>query len=144
MENIKQVLIDRMREKLKVATQHQPGSVAMAIPLGPCAEAAMEVLSQGMRIPTIPAYRPEMAAERRWYGAITTDQLDNGAQYPVLSVVRDGDQVLVHLSYGEHEIDVRMLETDGADFGLSVASAAYADSQPAPAAPPAPNVESEL
>lgn len=132
MQNVRQLLIDNMRSRLTAATAHTPGSVAMAVPLGTCADAAMEILSGGMTIPTIPAYRPEIAAERRWYGAITTDDLDNGAQYPVLSVVRDGDRVVVTMECGDAVVRATLPESDAADFGLSVVSAAYTESQPAP------------
>lgn len=127
MENVRQTLINAMRARLTTATQGMPGSIAMATPLGPLAEAAMEVLSGGMRIPTIAPYNTALAPERRWYGILTTDALDEGATYPAIGVTREGDQVVLHIQHGAHTFDLALLPTDGADFGLSVASAAYAD-----------------
>lgn len=135
MQNVRETLIARMRQKLATATEHMPGSIAMAMPLGAVAEAAMEVLAGGARIPTIPTYDATVAAQRHWYGGISTAELDEGAQYPVLSVHRDGDAVIVMVEHGAARIPIRLIETDAADFGLSCASAAYAPDQPAPEPP---------
>lgn len=141
MENVREKLIDRMRARLEIATANMPGSIAMAMPLGPAADAALEVLANGARIPTIPVYDADMASQRHWYGAISTDELDSGAQYPVLSTYRDQDAVVVLVEHGADRVTIRLTETDAADFGLSVASVAYADAQPAPVVDASPEVE---
>lgn len=131
MQDPRTELIKAMRAKLEKTTRTMPGSMALSIDLSPLAETAMEVFSGGMRIPTIPRYNPELAAERRWYGAVSTDEVDEGALFPAMGVTREGDEVVLHIQRGDVAFDMRMQVADAADFGLSVASAAYAEVAPA-------------
>jgi hypothetical protein len=130
MQNVRQTLIKAMREKLETSTASMPASMAIATPLGPLADAALEVLSGGLRIPTIPRYDPVLAAERRWYGAVSTADVDEGAQFPSVGATREGDSVVLHIRRGDLEFDVVMSLTDAADFGLTVAGTAYAEVAP--------------
>ena len=130
MQNVRQTLINAMREKLEISTRGTPNSMAIATPLGPLADAAMEVLSGGLRIPTIPRYDSALAAERRWYGAVSTADVDEGMQFPSIGATRESDSVVLHIRRGDLEFDIVISQADAADFGLTVAGTAYAEVAP--------------
>ena len=130
MENLRATLIRELRRRLAEATVHMPDSMALAVPLGTLADAAIALFADGQRVPTVPAYNPDLAPQRRWYGVLHAEELDNGAQYPELGVRRDGPNVILTVQHGAHTVTGRMTPTDMVEFGLAILSAAYAEDAP--------------
>jgi hypothetical protein len=127
MDNIRNQLIAAMREKLAGATRNQPGSMAMAVPLGPLADAALSVLAGGAEIPTVPKYNADLMVERRWYGTLGQEEIEEGALFGSASLRREGDYVHLLIDYDAQIIRLKLPPHEAADFGLNVVSAAYAD-----------------
>lgn len=128
MENIRARLIAGMRDKLASATRNQPGSMAMAVPLGPLADAALSVLADGAEIPTVPRYDADLMQERKWYNTLDQGEVEEGGLFGSFSVQRQGDYVVIPVDYNGEIVRFRLPPHDAADFGLNIVSAAYADS----------------
>ena len=133
--DLRTMLIRQFRARLTEATVHMPDSMALAVPLGALADAAITVFAEGTPVPAVPTYQDDLASERHWYGLLRAEELDEGAQYPVLGVRRESaEHVLLAVQCGPTVTPVRMAPTDMIDFALAVLSAAYADA-PAEATP---------
>lgn len=127
MDNIRAQLIAGMREKLASATRNQPGSMAMAVPLGPLADAALSVLAGGAEIPTVPRYNADLMKNRRWYNTLDQGEVEEGGLFGSFSLAREGDYVVLIVDYDGRIERFRLPPHDAADFGLNIVSAAYAD-----------------
>lgn len=132
MQNLRERMIAKMREAATHATRHNT-TMAMAVPLGPLADAALAVLADGEKVPTIARYDHDLAVAQHWYGQMTPQEIEeHGLANPSISVTRDGEHAVVHVEHQGHVIDLRMLPHEAAEFGLCVASAAMAEDTPAP------------
>lgn len=132
MQNVRERLIAKMREAATDATRHN-NTMAMAVPLGPLADAALSVFADGATVPTIARYDHDLAQMQRWYGQMTPQEIEEyGLANPSISVTRDGEHAVVHVEHQGRTIDLRMLPHEAAQFGLCVASAAMAQDTPAP------------
>lgn len=127
MENIRARLITAMRDKLHTATRNQPASMAMAVPLGPLADAMLSLLAGGAEIPTVPAYDAGLMADRHWYNTLAQGDVEEGALFGSFSVQRQGDYVVIPVDYNGEIVRFKLPPHDAADFGLNIVSAAYAD-----------------
>lgn len=127
MDNIRQQLIDRMREKLNTATRNQPSSMAMAVPLGPLADAMLSILADGAEIPTVPRYDANLMVARKWYNTLDQAEIDEGGLFGALSLQRKGGYVEITLDHDAQVVRFKMPPHDAADFGLNIVSAAFAD-----------------
>lgn len=133
MSDLRATLIRQFRARLTEATAHMPDSMALAVPLGTLADAAIAALADGTPVPVVPAYDDATARARHWSGVLRTEELDEGAQYSMLTVRRENEQhVLFMVQHGITAVPVRMPPTDVVDLALAMLSAAYAD---APAEP---------
>lgn len=127
MDNIRARLIAAMREKLSASTRNQPSSMAMAVPLGPLADAMLSLLAGGAEIPTVPRYDADLMTERKWYGSLAQEEVEEGALFGSASLLRKGDYVHLIVDYNAQIIFLKLPPHDAADLGLNMVSAAFAD-----------------
>jgi len=76
--DIRNRLIERMRETLDAKTTHLPDSIPISVPLGPIADAVIAEMSEGGGVPLIPEYDTEIWGARRWTQPFTSEEALEG------------------------------------------------------------------
>lgn len=76
--DIRNRLIDRMRDELDKRTASLPDSIPISVPLGPLADVIIDEMSEGRGVPLIPDYDPEVWSVRRWTQPFTSEEALEG------------------------------------------------------------------
>lgn len=136
--DIRSRLVDRLRVVLDEKTKNLPDSIPISVPVGPLADAVIDLMTEGQGVPLIPAYDPEIWAARRWTVPFSQEEVIGGASVYDIAVKMDpgsGDSavppaiVFTARASGAGEIAVGLPVDDAEEFlvaGLAAVAAARA------------------
>ena len=138
--DIRNRLIERMRETLDKKTANLPDSIPISVPLGPIADAVIAEMTEGGGVPLIPEYDQEVWSVRRWTQPFTSEEALEGAVADIqvhldpedsgrVRFMVRGKPIPAHLGAASGTILVSLPATDAEEFlvaGLAAVRAARA------------------
>jgi hypothetical protein len=136
--DIRSRLAARISAVLDEKTKNLPDSIPIAVPVGPLADAVIDVMTEGSGVPLLPSYDAETWGKRRWTVPFSQEEVINGASVYDIAVKMDPGSddgavapavVITARASGAGEIAVGLPIDDAEEFlvaGLAAVAAARA------------------
>lgn len=132
--DIRSRLVERLTTVLDEKTKRLPDSIPIAVPVGPLADAVIDLMTDGEGVPLLPTYDAEIWEKRRWTEPFSQEEVIDGASVNDAAVHADVDDrmpvvVFTARASGAGEIMVRLPADDAEEFlvaGLAAVKAARA------------------